>query len=181
MKKYANTKVASKKQEKRIAKEMNAKVTVASGALEFQKADVRDDMFLVEAKTTEKEFYPLNIKTWDKISDQALHDGMRIPVMCLDLDDGRFPVAVMSIHDFEVLKGDHLFTEPLKPIMAKTSTRIKPDFMHSCSELDLQHIKEPFYKIQLVHFKAMVKGTTTLVLLDWRDFLTLQGEMKDEQ
>ena len=84
MKKYANTKVASKKQEKRIAKEMNAKVTVASGALEFQKADVRDDMFLVEAKTTEKEFYPLNIKTWDKISDQALHDGMRIPVMCLD-------------------------------------------------------------------------------------------------
>lgn len=179
--KYANTKVASKKQEKRIAKEINAKVTVASGALDFQKADVRNDLFLVEAKTTEKDFYPLNIKTWEKINDQALHDGMRTPIMCVDLYDGKFSVAIINLNDFDaMLKGDFKFTEPLKPIMAKTSTRIKPDFIFSPSECDLNHFKDPFYKVQLVHFKSPLKPTTTLVLLDWNDFIYLQGEINNE-
>lgn len=173
--KYANTKVASKKQEKRIAKEMGAKVTIASGALDFQKADVRDDLFLVEAKTTEKQFYSLNVKTWNTISEQALRDGLRSPVMCIDLEDGYFSIAVLDINDFEVLIGDHMITDPIRPIKAKSSTRIYPHFLHTCSELDLKHVKEPFYKVQYIHFPK-----STLVLMDWNDFIYLQGEMKNE-
>ena len=57
----------SQLQEKSVAKDFNAKVTVASGALWGMKADVRNEKFLIECKTTEKDYYSLTAKVWEKI------------------------------------------------------------------------------------------------------------------
>ena len=90
----------SQKQEKSVAKEFNAKVTVASGALWGMKADVRNDKFLIECKTTEKDYYPLNARVWEKIEQEAIRDHMRIPLMVIDLED-KDRVVVFRPQDFD--------------------------------------------------------------------------------
>ena len=170
--KYKNTKVASKKQEKRIANELSAKVTIASGALDFQKADVRNDVYLVEAKTTEKFYYPLNIATWKKIEEQALKDGLRTPVMCVDVEDGKHSFAILSIHDFEVLKEQNedkfrLF-RVIPSLHANKSVRVTSSFFEITYVDDL---KIPSMMYQHILFS----DKTELVVLDWNDFLLLQA------
>lgn len=90
----------SQKQEKSVAKDFNAKVTVASGALWGMKADVRNDKFLIECKTTEKDYYSLTAKVWEKIEQEAIRDHMRIPLMAIDLED-RDRVIVFRPQDFD--------------------------------------------------------------------------------
>ena len=90
----------SQKQEKSVAKDFDAKVTVASGALWGMKSDVRNDKFLIECKTTEKEYYSLTAKVWEKISEEAVRDHMRIPLMVIDLED-KDRVVVFNPKDFE--------------------------------------------------------------------------------
>lgn len=106
-----NVKKKSQKQEKQVAKEIKGKTTIASGALYFQKADVRNDEFLVECKTTAKFYYSLKIDTWERINKQAIKDGMRIPVMCIDLEDGKNRMAVFSEPDFVFKDSYYLFAE----------------------------------------------------------------------
>ena len=89
----------SKRQESIVAKELSGRVQPASGALWGAKADVRSDLFLVECKTTAKDYYQLSFNVWDKINREALKEGMRIPVMCIDLNDGKERVAVMRTDD----------------------------------------------------------------------------------
>ena len=60
----------SQKQEKSVAKDFNARMTVASGALWGMKGDVRNDKFLIECKTTEKGYYSVTNKVWEKIEDE---------------------------------------------------------------------------------------------------------------
>ena len=90
----------SQKQEKSVAKDFNAKVTVASGALWGMKADVRNDKFLIECKTTEKDYYSLTAKVWEKIEQEAIRDHLRIPLMVIDLED-RDRVVVFRPQDFD--------------------------------------------------------------------------------
>lgn len=77
----------SQKQEKLVAKDFNARPTVASGALWGMKGDVRNDKFLIECKTTEKDYYSITTKVWEKIEDEALKDRMRTPLLIIDLQD----------------------------------------------------------------------------------------------
>lgn len=77
----------SQKQEKSVAKDFSAKTVVASGALWGAKGDVRSDLFLIECKTTEKDFYSVTTKVWEKIEEEALKDGMRRPLLIIDLRD----------------------------------------------------------------------------------------------
>lgn len=91
----------SQKQEKSVAKDMGAKIVVASGAMWSAKGDVRSDKFLIECKTTEKDFYSITTKVWEKISLEADKDGMRIPLLFVDLrDKDRF--VVFNPNDFSV-------------------------------------------------------------------------------
>ena len=90
----------SQKQEKSVAKDFNAKVTVASGALWGMKADVRNDKFLIECKTTEKDYYSLTATVWEKISEEATRDHMRIPLMVIDVED-RDRLVVFNPKDFQ--------------------------------------------------------------------------------
>lgn len=87
---------ASLKQEKRVAKEIGGRTVLASGALWFSKADIRNSRFLCEAKTTEKSSYRLYLKTWEKIYHEANRDGLREPVMCIELNNGETRLAVVS-------------------------------------------------------------------------------------
>lgn len=89
----------SQKQEKSVAKDFNAKVTVASGALWGMKADVRNEKFLIECKTTEKDYYTLTAKVWEKIEREAIKDHGRIPLMIIDLED-RDRMVVFKPKDF---------------------------------------------------------------------------------
>lgn len=83
----STVKKRSQKQEKLVAKSFNAKLTPASGALWGAKGDVRNDKFLIECKTTEKDFYILTAKVWEKIHEEAVKDHLRIPLMVIDLED----------------------------------------------------------------------------------------------
>ena len=106
-----DTKRRSTAQEKRVAKEVGGRVTAASGALWGMKADVRNVQFLVECKTTQKALYLLNYATWEKIRHEALRDGFREPVMCIDLENGKHRLAVLDFNtnlDYLERLPDHL-------------------------------------------------------------------------
>ena len=77
----------SQKQEKSVAKQFGGKQVIASGALWFADSDVRTDKFLIECKTTEKDYYPLTAKVWEKIEEEAIKDRGRTPLMIIDLED----------------------------------------------------------------------------------------------
>ena len=85
-------------------KDLEAKTVVASGALWGSKGDVRHDDFLVECKTTEKPFYSLTMKVWEKIEKEAVRDGLRIPLMCVDVNDGKDRYAVFLEKHFKHYK-----------------------------------------------------------------------------
>ena len=91
-----NYKKISKKQEKSVAETFDARVTVASGAFWGMKADCRSDKFLIECKTTEKVNYQLRASVWEKIEKEATRDGMRTPLLVVDLENGRHRVVVFN-------------------------------------------------------------------------------------
>lgn len=91
----------SQLQEKSVAKDLNARTVVASGALWGSKGDVRHDNLLVECKTTDKDFYSLTMTVWEKIEREAVRDGLRIPVMCIDIKGGKERYAVFISKHFK--------------------------------------------------------------------------------
>ena len=100
MAKKGTTKYKSNLQEKSVAKQFGGKQVIASGALWFAHSDVRNDNFLIECKTTEKDYYSLTSKVWEKIVGEAIRDHMRIPLMAIDLED-RDRVIVFRPQDFD--------------------------------------------------------------------------------
>ncbi len=95
----------SQKQEKEVAKEFNAKTTPASGAKWSQKGDVRNSKFLIECKTTGKDYYRVTAKTWEKIEEEATRDHMRIPLLVVDLNDGADRLIVFKASAMEFKKN----------------------------------------------------------------------------
>ena len=91
-----DVKKVSERQEKRVAKEVGGRTTPASGAIENFKGDVRSSKFLIECKTTEKDKYSLKFEVWEKIYKESLKDGFRIPVMCIELNDGETKLAIVE-------------------------------------------------------------------------------------
>lgn len=87
-----NVRKKSRLQEKSVAKEFGAKTVIASGSLWFADSDVRSDKFLIECKTTDKDYYSLKSSVWEKIEREADLDHMRIPLMAIDIRGHRFIV-----------------------------------------------------------------------------------------
>ena len=88
----------SKDQEKKIAKAREGEVTIASGALPWQKADVVDKYFLTEAKYTDKKSYSITKATWEKIKNQSQDKGL-MPSMVIDIT-GTDSLTVIRSDDF---------------------------------------------------------------------------------
>lgn len=125
-----NVKKKSKLQEKQVAKDLDAKTVIASGALWGSKGDVRHDEFLVECKTTDKSFYSLTMKVWEKIEKEAIKDSIRTPLMCVDVNGGKDRFAVFLEKDFrhyntyyDLEMGDTCWCDK-KSFQVHTPTRI---------------------------------------------------------
>lgn len=116
----------SQKQEKSVAKKLNAKVTIASGALWGMKGDVRNEEYLIECKTTSKPYYSLTAKVWEKIEKEAIKDHGRIPLMVIDLSNGDNRYVVFNPNDFEGA-GSKKVVMPLKEV--NKSFRISYDLL----------------------------------------------------
>lgn len=93
----------SQKQEKSVAKSTGSKLTPASGAKWGAKGDVRHEDFLIECKTTEKDYYSITTKVWEKIRMEATKDHGRIPLLVIDLrDQDRYVVFRPQDLDVEI-------------------------------------------------------------------------------
>lgn len=156
----------SQKQEKSVAKDFNAKVTVASGAKWGMKADVRNDKFLIECKTTEKDYYTLTSTVWEKIEQEAIRDHLRIPLMVIDLED-KDRVVVFNPKDFDPVNRlgtyvPHLLTVP-------KSIRVRADMLGYDSFGNYHHML-------LTSIRGKTKNYTICLMLQ-KDF---EEEYKEE-
>lgn len=121
-----NVKRRSQKQEKSVAKSFSAKTVVASGAKWNAKGDVRNDKFLIECKTTSKDYYSVTTKIWEKICREADRDGMRIPLLIVDLKDSkRFVVFNLDYFDRDFNEFEYN-----SMVEIKSSYRIKDNWEH---------------------------------------------------
>lgn len=95
----------SRKQEKRIAKDMGGKVVPASGAAFGLKRDVITPSFLLEAKTTGTKKYFLSFKDFTFLTKQA-YQKERLPCYAVEID-GMEEVIVLDANDvdMDLLKG----------------------------------------------------------------------------
>ena len=169
----ANYKKKSNAQEKRVAKQINGKPTIASGALYFQKADVRNDLWLVECKTTQKSIYILKESIWNKIEKEAIKDGLRHPLMQIDLLDGEINLVVMNYFDFIGYDFDkEIFVQPPIQLVDHKSMILSAEWLYpDISTLDLKN--KTYYTIKQIKFLLSQKH---LVVMTLSDFLHLSDK-----
>lgn len=174
MAKKTTTKYNSNIQEKRVAKELNADVTVASGALWGQKGDVRNEQFLVECKTTHNKFYSLNRNIWSKIEKEAVNDGIRLPIMCIDLEDGKNRIAVIKYLDFIGLDLDtkaQYLGNSIPELVENKSFRVNADFIGAPFPQELEEGQYPCYRRDVKFITPY--GGIHLVMIPWEDFINI--------
>jgi len=95
---------ASTHQEKRVARAIKGRVSIASGALEIMKGDAGNEKFLVECKLTKKQSFSLTRNTWEKIRREAMLTG-KLPAMHLDIAGLRLYV-IPEYLGAEFLRGE---------------------------------------------------------------------------
>ena len=153
----------SQKQEKSVAKKFNARLTAASGALWGTKGDVRSDKYLIECKTTEKDYYTLTAKVWEKIQEEAIQDHMRIPLMVIDLKDtDRY--VVFRPKDF----NKSMVSPLLSSVQVNKSVRITSTMVGEMETGDYIHSQQ---------FILSGKQNNVLCVMMYKDF---EEEFKEE-
>ena len=153
----------SQKQEKSVAKKFNARLTAASGALWGMKGDVRSDKYLIECKTTEKDYYTLTAKVWEKIQEEAIQDHMRIPLMVIDLKDtDRY--VVFRPKDF----NKSMMSPLLSSVQVNKSVRITSTMVGEMETGDYIHSQQ---------FILSGKQNNVLCVMMYKDF---EEEFKEE-
>lgn len=153
----------SQKQEKSVAKKFNARLTAASGALWGMKGDVRSDKYLIECKTTEKDFYTLTAKVWEKIQEEAIQDHMRTPLMVIDLKDtDRY--VVFRPKDF----NKSMVSPLLSSVQVNKSVRITSTMVGEMETGDYIHSQQ---------FILSGKQNNVLCVMMYKDF---EEEFKEE-
>lgn len=106
-------------QERSVAKDLKAKLTPASGALWGAKGDVRSAKFLVECKATEANYYSLSKRVWLKIAEEALKDGLRTPLMNIQVKGRMW--AVLDLNDFNEL-DTNTDDEEIVPVVVRNDS-----------------------------------------------------------
>lgn len=97
----------SRKQEVRTSKEFGGLPQIASGAIEGMKGDVRTADYLIENKFTDAPNYTVDYKIWNKIWKEATKDGIRTPLLQVDIQDES--VIIMDLATFDTLFFDDTF------------------------------------------------------------------------
>lgn len=90
------TRSRSKRQESRIARELNGRITINSGATLHQN-DVQADFCEVEAKTTAKESFSLKLSDWRKLKKKCASN--KIPMFVVDFETSQDSLAVVLYED----------------------------------------------------------------------------------
>ena len=161
--KRGTTKFKSNIQEKRTAKDIKGKTTIASGSL-CQRGDVFNEHFLVECKTTEKPYYSLTKKVWDKIVKEARNSNLRTPVMRIDISDSDNPMsfAILNEPTFTMMcYGNAVYVLDIVDCNAK-SFRVSADRQHFVNS-----------DVVVGSFFSWSDDEKGLVQIDWSDFMTL--------
>lgn len=85
-----STRYYSSRQEKKVAKAVSGKQTANSGATQWSKSDVRNDLFAIECKTHTELREQFTIKRdWIlKNEEEAFQMGKRYSALALDFGDG---------------------------------------------------------------------------------------------
>lgn len=74
--------------EDKVAKRLGAKKTLNSGALDFDKGDMKTDMFLIESKATEKQSFSLKLSYLVKIAKEA-YSVQKVPALTVTFVDSK--------------------------------------------------------------------------------------------
>ena len=166
-----NKKIKSNKQERAIAKELGGRVVTGSGCLWHSKGDSRTDDFLIEAKTTKNKYYKLNVETWLKIEKEATRDGMRRPLLQVDLEDGKDRLVIMNVFDFLAmdLDSEEFAMAERKPLEIETKSYKLEYILY---EIDNVLDDDGYYKIIRKDIR-FTKYKKHLAILDWEDFLQI--------
>ena len=163
MAKKGTTKYKSNKQEKEVAKLFGGKQVIASGSLWFADSDVRSDKYLIECKTTEKDYYTLTAKVWEKIQEEAIQDHMRTPLMVIDLKDtDRY--VVFRPKDF----SKSVVSPLLSSVQVNKSVRITSTMVGEMETGDYIHSQQ---------FILSGKQNNVLCVMMYKDF---EEEFKEE-
>lgn len=152
MAKKGTTKYKSNLQENTVAKDLGGRRQINSGAFWDKPADVKTDDLLVECKTTENGYYALTLDTWLKLLHESLKEGMRIPVMQIDLENGKTRIAVMNASSFSDCKGFEDLCTGITIYTDKKSIRIYPKILGN-----------------IISFTSYID----LIAIEWKDFLEI--------
>ena len=157
---FKQVKKRSIKQEKNTARELCGRLTPASGARWHSKGDIRTQNFLVECKATEKDYYNLNYKVWDKIKDEAVRDGLRTPVMRIDLQNKYGDIVSLAVIScFIYYDGIESVIGTKEKLLvtqsSKRSVRLDSNSTYTCIE-----------------FTETIKQSIKLAIIPWEVFLT---------
>ena len=162
-----NAKRRSQKQEKSVAKSFNAKPTIASGAIWFQKGDVRSKAFLIECKTTLKSSYSVKVDVWEKIESEAIKDGLRTPLLIIDLEDKE---------RFVVFDPRYFRAHRYRKFNRELDEKRKKSFTISIK--DFARMED--INVQTVFFKICGKRDYVLACMSLNNFLSMYAEELEE-
>ena len=141
----------SQKQEARTAKEFGGRVTPASGALDGAKGDVKTPLFLIENKYTDCDFYTLHANTWEKIFKEATKDGLRLPLMQIDIQDCELVLG----DKYDVIPPNTAFKVMVCRELRGKSIRIKKEWF---DEFEVVHFKLQGYTLALIKKQLFLDG-----------------------
>lgn len=178
MAKKNTTKYQSNKQEKKVASQMNGKTVVASGALWNAKADVRSDKYLVECKTTAKDYYCVTSKVWEKIQHEAISDSMRTPILAVEINNGTKPenYVVINFWLFEELIEASRGGLELEMIINESDSYISNNKSFRVHSLPKDSYIEHYSILRNESKVGVNSSCNELILLRWSDLLELMEE-----
>jgi hypothetical protein len=99
-KKNQTTRFRSNKQESKIAKELNGRTTINSGAT-FGENDVLTDYAEIEAKTTAASSFSFKVADWKKLVKKG--DKSKIPLFLIQFERNNLTLAVIPYEDLKWL------------------------------------------------------------------------------
>ena len=91
----------AEKQERRVARDLGARQTIASGQTPVDKADVKSDLLRVECKYTDNKSYSLKVEDLVKVASQATGD--QIPLFYVEFRANGEAYYVVPEHWFLLL------------------------------------------------------------------------------
>ena len=96
------------KKEIKDAKVFDGKRTRGSGNQWNNRGDIKSKIFLIEAKSTDKNSFSITQKLWKKIWEEAIRT-QRIPILSIRLNKNDMDMVVLERRDFlELMKGGEI-------------------------------------------------------------------------